>query len=156
MWYLYALTVPIISSIYSSRLLDLTIQRSTKILLTNMKFSFHLTLTCIVSMHYALAISVSSQKCNAFTKSGITGNSSVTLINSTLVAEKSLNISNTFNDFPFCRVIAKIAYGDNNTDTLNFEVWLPEPEDYNGRFMAVGKSYFLGKACYATLFEKTY
>jgi len=121
-----------------------------------MKFSFHLTLTCIVSMHYALAISVSSQKCNAFTKSGITGNSSVTLINSTLVAEKSLNISNTFNDFPFCRVIAKIAYGDNNTDTLNFEVWLPEPEDYNGRFMAVGKSYFLGKACYATLFEKTY
>jgi len=106
-----------------------------------MKSSFYLTLACLISSLRAFDISSTSQKCNAFAQSGITGNSSVTLIRSTLIAEKTLNISSSLNTFAFCRVIAKIAYGSNANDTLNFEVWLPDPEDYNGRFMAVGKFF---------------
>ena len=50
------------------------------------------------------------------------------------VAAQNLTISNTK---PLCRVVGQIPYGENNT--LNFEVWLPEAEDYNQRYLSVGK-----------------
>lgn len=37
----------------------------------------------------------------------------------------------------FCRVIGRIPYGPNNT--LNFEVWLPDTESYNERYISVGE-----------------
>jgi len=45
------------------------------------------------------------------------------------------NITET-NTASFCRVIGLMPYGPNNT--LHFEVWLPENEDYNGRYLSVG------------------
>lgn len=40
------------------------------------------------------------------------------------------------NNATFCRVIGVMPYGSNNT--LNFEVWLPEAERYNERYLSVG------------------
>jgi hypothetical protein len=45
------------------------------------------------------------------------------------------NITET-NTASFCRVIGLMPYGPNNT--LNFEVWLPEHENYNRRYLSVG------------------
>jgi hypothetical protein len=44
------------------------------------------------------------------------------------------------NNATFCRVIGVIPYGSNNT--LNFEVWLPEAENYNERYLSVGTYEF--------------
>lgn len=49
------------------------------------------------------------------------------------VAAQNPTISNTK---PLCRVVGQIPYGENNT--LNFEVWLPEAESYNERYLSVG------------------
>ena len=49
------------------------------------------------------------------------------------VAAQSPTISNTK---PLCRVVGQIPYGENNT--LNFEVWLPEADVYNERYISVG------------------
>lgn len=43
------------------------------------------------------------------------------------------------NSYSACRIIGKIAYGAEKNNTLNFEVWLPESSDYNGRYMSVGR-----------------
>ena len=45
------------------------------------------------------------------------------------------NVTET-NAASFCRVVGLMPYGPNNT--LNFEVWLPENEKYNGRYLSVG------------------
>jgi hypothetical protein len=52
-----------------------------------------------------------------------------TIINTTLVAATSSTPE-------YCKVIASIAYGKN--DTLNFQVYLPAAHNWTGRFMAVG------------------
>lgn len=49
------------------------------------------------------------------------------------VAAQNLTTSNAFT---FCRVVGRMPYGPNNT--LNFEVWLPEAESYNDRYLSVG------------------
>lgn len=54
------------------------------------------------------------------------------------VAAAAMTVSGVSNEAPFCRVVASIAYGGN--ETLNFELWLPENNAYGGRFMAVGTS----------------
>lgn len=58
--------------------------------------------------------------------------------NATFVEAHALNLSGTFNALPFCRLASRLAYGSN--DSLNFEVWLPDDVEYNGRFLAVGMS----------------
>ena len=55
----------------------------------------------------------------------------ITIFNATLVLANS-----TSNDYEYCQVVGKVAYGNN--DTLNFQVYLPEATAYTGRFMAVG------------------
>jgi hypothetical protein len=60
------------------------------------------------------------------------------------VAAQNPTISNTK---PLCRVVGQIPYGENNT--LNFEVWLPEAESYNERYLSVGMccSFVSGFRC---------
>ena len=60
------------------------------------------------------------------------------------VAAQNPTISNTK---PLCRVVGQIPYGENNT--LNFEVWLPEAESYNERYLSVGmcSNYESGFSC---------
>lgn len=61
----------------------------------------------------------------------------VILINSTAVPANSLNISGEANTAPFCRLFAQVPYPTNNS--VLFEIWMPDPEAYNGRFLALGK-----------------
>jgi hypothetical protein len=64
------------------------------------------------------------------------------ILNATYYAANSLNISNIFNDIPFCQVYGSISYGSN--DSLTFTTWLPDASDYNHRFMAVGNGGMAG------------
>lgn len=43
------------------------------------------------------------------------------------------------NSYAICRIVGTIAYGEEQNDTLNFEVWLPDSTGYNGRYMSVGR-----------------
>lgn len=64
------------------------------------------------------------------------------IVNTTYHASNSFNVSNTFNNIPFCEVQAQVAYGANNS--LSFVVWLPDKCDYRKRFLAVGNGGFAG------------
>lgn len=57
----------------------------------------------------------------------------------TFIDAFALNVSGTLNTRPFCRLASQLAYGSD--DTLNFEVWLPDDVEYNGRYLAVGMSF---------------
>lgn len=58
------------------------------------------------------------------------------LTNSTWIPAGAKNVSGTFNAAAFCEVSGTVSYpGDNY---VVFEVWLPEEDVYNGRFLAVG------------------
>ena len=46
----------------------------------------------------------------------------------------------TGNKIGLCRVVGAIPYGPNGANTLNYELWLPNPASYNGRYVSVGKS----------------
>lgn len=58
-------------------------------------------------------------------------------VTASFVQAKALNLSGTFNSVPFCRVAGGIPYPENNS--VLFEVWLPEEESYNGRYLSIGK-----------------
>jgi hypothetical protein len=64
------------------------------------------------------------------------------VLNTTYYPTNSLNISNTFNDIPFCEVYSSISYGSNNS--LVFALWLPDVSVYEHRFMAVGNGGMAG------------
>lgn len=55
------------------------------------------------------------------------------LANISVVAAQNVTVNN---NATFCRVVGVIPYGPNNT--LNFEVWLPEADSYNERYLSVG------------------
>lgn len=84
-----------------------------------------------------------STPCSSFAHSlGASPNFAITTIISvskgaftTPTSGRNTTVSNTD---PFCRITGKIPYGFNST--LGFEVWLPAPEAYNGRFLAIGMS----------------
>ncbi|OAG14565.1 tannase and feruloyl esterase [Alternaria alternata] len=58
------------------------------------------------------------------------------------------NVTET-NAASFCRVVGLMPYGPNNT--LNFEVWLPENENYNGRYLSVGNGGLAGVIDYQAM-----
>lgn len=72
--------------------------------------------TCSDLIAKTVASSLASQNC--------------TVISATLIAANG--------SIPeYCNVSASVAYG--NGDTLNFDLFLPDAANWNGRFMAVGK-----------------
>ncbi|KAI1867801.1 uncharacterized protein JN550_006942 [Neoarthrinium moseri] len=83
-----------------------------------------------------------AERCADIAKPGTAFGEQFSIINATYVPAASLNISGSFNQFPFCRVYAQVPYPENNT--VGFEVWLPEPKSYNGNFLAVGNGGFAG------------
>ena len=60
------------------------------------------------------------------------------IINATYMAVNSIEFSNTSNYFAFCRLFATAPYPTENQ--VMFELWLPEPGNYNDRFTAVGET----------------
>ncbi|OJD29150.1 tannase and feruloyl esterase [Diplodia corticola] len=69
----------------------------------------------------------------------------------TFIDAFALNVSGTFNTRPFCRLASRLAYGSD--DVLNFEVWLPDNVEYNGRYLAVGNGGMAGTIDNATMVE---
>ncbi|KAF2096431.1 tannase and feruloyl esterase [Rhizodiscina lignyota] len=55
------------------------------------------------------------------------------------------------NNYSLCRVIGTIAYGTKYNNTLNFELWLPDSSNYNGRYLSIGNGGFAGTIDYETM-----
>ncbi|KAH7069862.1 putative feruloyl esterase B precursor [Paraphoma chrysanthemicola] len=68
------------------------------------------------------------------------------IANISAVAAQNLTETNTAS---FCRILGQIPYGPNNT--LNFEVWLPEAENYNERYLSIGNGGFGGVIDYRSM-----
>lgn len=59
------------------------------------------------------------------------------IINATLIAAGGVSIDGVNNTVPFCRIFATERYAVNSS--VVYEAWLPDPADYNGRYLSVGK-----------------
>ena len=87
--------------------------------------------------------SSASEQCALFVAHAL-GTPGYYVYNATHVSEGAYTVPSGFpsqnvsNKVPFCRVEGTVPYGSN--DTLNFELWLPDVNRYNGRFLAVGMS----------------
>lgn len=81
--------------------------------------------------------------CSGFIKSLPESPSNVRIVSSAYVPAGELVIGNTTinNTLSFCQVSGKIKYGGENDSEfiLNFQLWLPDAGDYNGRYLSVGK-----------------
>ncbi|KAI9730857.1 MAG: hypothetical protein M1834_005575 [Cirrosporium novae-zelandiae] len=65
-----------------------------------------------------------------------------TVTNSSVVAPGEIISSGYWNNYTLCRVIGSTSYAGGNT--VNWELWLPETSNYNGRYLAVGNSGLAG------------
>ena len=94
----------------------------------------------------SLAVTV-AQNCSALDASLTTRN--VNVLNASYVPISALNASFPNATFalsiPFCRLYGQVNVL--NQSTVNFEVWLPDAQSYNGRFLAVGMCDLLLKLC---------
>ncbi|KAK1598923.1 tannase and feruloyl esterase [Colletotrichum navitas] len=72
-------------------------------------------------------------------------------VETAFVPTNSLNVSGTFNSVSFCRVNGSVPYPENNT--VFFEVWLPDTDVYNGRFLAVGNGGMAGTIDHVAMLE---
>ncbi|CAG8089641.1 unnamed protein product [Penicillium olsonii] len=67
--------------------------------------------------------------------------------NAAIFQSETLNASGIVNTVALCRVEGTIHYGhdlapgDDGPNTLTWNLYLPKPNDYNGRFIAVGKDH---------------
>ncbi|KAI2466038.1 feruloyl esterase [Annulohypoxylon bovei var. microspora] len=90
-----------------------------------------------------VVISWQAEECSKFASSlSKTGDIGGTILNSTHVPEKAVNISGTLNTIPLCRLFGKVPYPKNNS--VIFELWLPAAQKYNGRFLVVGNGGMAG------------
>ncbi|KAF2461847.1 putative feruloyl esterase B precursor [Lineolata rhizophorae] len=64
------------------------------------------------------------------------------IVSSTHVPANGLNEGGKWNTYPFCQVWAYIEYGSG--DVVNFQLWLPDAEFYNGKYTAVGNGGMAG------------
>ncbi|KAI1776253.1 feruloyl esterase [Hypoxylon cercidicola] len=71
-----------------------------------------------------------------------TGHEDVTILNSSHIPEKAINISGTLNAIPVCRLFGSVPYAGNNS--IIFELWLPPIEKHNERFLVVGNGGMAG------------
>ena len=76
--------------------------------------------------------------------------SNINSVKASFVEAHRVNESGVLNSVPFCRLSGSIPYTGNNS--VLFEVWLPERESYNGRYLSVGISPSRGKLCCVTIF----
>lgn len=87
---------------------------------------------------FAAAVAGDEASCSALAgNSASLGLNGTALTNSTWIPAGAKNVSGTFNTAAFCEVFGTVSYPTNNY--VVFEVWLPEENAYNGRFLAVGE-----------------
>jgi hypothetical protein len=88
-------------------------------------------------------VPLTPQDCATFAKKATLSNPKAVLFNSTYVPANDLTILGITNKYGFCRVYGKIAYGKSNK--LGFQLWLPDADVYNNRFLAIGNGGMAGK-----------
>lgn len=88
-------------------------------------------------------VPLTPQDCATFAKKATFLNPKAKLLNSTYVPANDLTILGITNKYGFCRVYGKIAYGKSNK--LGFQLWLPDADAYNNRFLAIGNGGMAGK-----------
>ncbi|KAJ2980720.1 hypothetical protein NQ176_g2467 [Zarea fungicola] len=99
------------------------------------------TITLWVSLHTAHALSF-QQKCESFVlRHGTAILSNATFISPGGYTTTLYNITST-NKIAFCRISAAQPYPTNNR--VQFEVWLPDPNVYNDRFLVLGNGGMAG------------
>lgn len=87
---------------------------------------------------FAAAVAGDEASCSALAgNSGTLSLNGSVLTNSTWIPAGAKNVSGTFNAAAFCEVSGTVSYSTD--DYVVFEVWLPEENAYNGRFLAVGE-----------------
>lgn len=79
--------------------------------------------------------------CNGLNKKSTTDHLSFIITNATYVPTTAFNVTGELNTAPFCQISATVPYVESNF--VLFEVWLPQPPSYNGRFLAVGRVAFI-------------
>lgn len=91
---------------------------------------------------FATAVAGDEASCSTLAgNSGPLNVNGTVLTNSTWIPAGAKNVSGTFNAAAFCEVSGTVSYGTN--DSVVFEVWLPDENVYNGRFLAVGQYYHI-------------
>ena len=88
-----------------------------------------------------------SGDCSALT--GRTFDNNTSIVQSTLVTTDALRISDTVtvnNLPPFCR--AQVVSKPSADSDIRFEVWLPQPATWNGKFLSTGEGGFAGQLNY--------
>ncbi|KAH7396073.1 putative feruloyl esterase B precursor [Cadophora sp. MPI-SDFR-AT-0126] len=111
-------------------------------------------LSLVACWLFGLILSISASiinrnnACSGFIESLPQSPSNVRIVSSTYVPAGELVIENTTisNTLSFCQISGKIKYGG-ETDSefvLNFQLWLPDVGDYNGRYLSVGNGGFGG------------
>lgn len=75
-----------------------------------------------------------------------------TFLNATLYPPRTLNTSNTLNNYTFCEIYAAINYSPNAR--LVFALWLPEPSQYQNRFLALGNGGYAGTIYYTDMMRQ--
>jgi hypothetical protein len=109
-----------------------------------MHFSFAVLLTLGFLLSCSLAeAAIVVQNCSSLVEASTSR--SVNIVSATHIAVSQLqalfpNATTTLST-PFCRVYGQVNILDQST--VNFEVWLPDPQYYNGRFLAVGMYLFV-------------
>ncbi|KAH8694195.1 putative feruloyl esterase B precursor [Talaromyces proteolyticus] len=118
-------------------------------------------------------VNVSSQKhdCSSLASTQQAKNA-VQILTAIEVLPGSLNLSSNTgegsikNKFQLCQVQGiikyqanprngKVEFDVNGNDTITWELFLPDPENYNGRFLAVGNGGFAGTIDNSTMLENT-
>jgi feruloyl esterase len=99
-------------------------------------------LACSLRCAVSSVLPRTSQDCSSFASSVDLSEYNGSVLNATYHSTNSVNITNVFNDIPFCEVYGTIAYGSN--DSLVFALWLPDASSYEQRFMAVGNGGMAG------------
>lgn len=105
------------------------------------------SISALLPLASALTLPAWTPRCESFASSLSLDQYNATLLNATYYPANSLNVSNTFNDVPFCEIYTSISYGNGNK-TLIAATWLPDQSEYDGRFMAVGNGGMAGTIDY--------
>jgi hypothetical protein len=101
-----------------------------------------IALSVLAAVQAALA-SMNSPDCDTFLAIKLA--SGYTVSDSAVFQPGTLNSSGIVNKLKFCRVQGTVDYDQddmptsNGPNTLTWNLYLPEPNNYNGRFLAVGK-----------------
>ena len=110
---------------------------------------FHVLLSSLLAILQPLVFATTPD-CSSFAKSLALVDYNATFLNATDYPVDTLNVTNTYNNIPFCGIYASISYGTGN-DSLIFALWLPDPSQYEHRFMAVGNGGLAGTIDYVNM-----